>query len=154
MKKITLALFNTSMLTIFYGLFFYFFATPLLISIIISITFGMLYYFFFVTTSFDIASIARLLLAVFVFLTIIFVYSFANDEICQLLSYLPLIPIHIIFLLLLAPVLSIPILSYIVIVIVIHRKLVLEDQYLFSNTFWGIIPFLLGILWFYSVRIA
>ena len=64
------------------------------------------------------------------------------------------IPLYIIFILLLAPIMNIPILGYVVLLIIIHRKLVLEDQYTIENTFVTILPFMLGIAYLYSVRIV
>ena len=151
--RFNLALFNTLLFTAFYGMYFYFFASPFFMAIFMGITLGILYVFFVFTISFSNVSVARLLLTEIFFFTIICISASIMNEIHQMYS-LYVIPFYIIFILLLAPIMNIPIIGYAILFIVIHRKLVLEGQYTIENVFPTILPFILGIVYFYTVRIA
>ena len=151
--KFNLALFSTLLFVVFYVMHFYFFATPFYVAMFLGITLGILYVFFVFTTSFNSISVVRLLLAELSLLTIICFSAFVMNEIHQMYA-LYMIPFYVLFILLLAPVMNLPILCYAILFIIIHRKLVSEDQYTIENLFFTMLPLILGIVYLYAVCIA
>jgi len=151
--KLSLVVFNTLILVVFYAMHFYFFASTFFKAIFMGMSLGILYCFFTFTISFNRVYISRLLLAEFSLLTITCFTAFMVNETQQIPS-LYYIPLYIIFILLLAPIMNIPILGYVVLLIIIHRKLVLKDQYTFENTTFSILPLMIGIIYWFFVRIV
>ena len=151
--KYFVASFSMLIIAIFYALFFYFFATPIFISIFIGGSFGIVYFWLSFIKPLSIVSLSHLLLAEFMLLLIVFLYSYVMGEAWQLFS-LYLLPLHIIFLIFLSPIMTIPILGYVILLIIIHRELISKNQYFFLYTLFGIMPYIVGIVWIYVVRIT
>jgi hypothetical protein len=133
---------------IFYFLFFKAFDCDLYLSIIQGLAFGLLYFWIVIPENLKIRVV---LIKEILFLVISQVFYY----ILELQTYsIFAIPFYYIFIILIAPILVLPALSYVILVSYYQRKLfyrMSNYQITFYFQLFTSIPYLFGILWFWMV---
>ena len=145
-KVVTAVIFNV-VLVCFWTYFLTIAATPVSMALIFSLSIGIAYAMIVFLKCDELSLIGRLFVVEIVYYAICFgVYYLATGELCPI----GLMPLHLIFLTLIAFPIVVPIFVYLGILIYQHRKRALQGKYGFMILVWLVPYLLLGMYWFFA----